>query len=242
MQKKCLLLCKNFKHLSLTQQSIVEMRLRNAVKGINQRTFSEEEKNMALAIYKRSPSAYRFLTGIFILPAISTARKNSTKIDLDTGLNTYIFKLLQKYSFTMKDSRDKVVILIWDETHLKTEVHYDYKKDKMVGFEDYGNRRTSKFANKMLVFMIRGLWSNTKFPISYYFTNAETAHTDLVHLIRENFTMLQNAGFTVVATVCAATSPNNKALEYLRANYIIECRQKNIEPGNLNALKATRLN
>lgn len=79
--------------------------------------------------------------------------------------------------------------------------------------------------------MIRGLWSNTKLPISYYFSIAQTTHADLVHLIQENLTMLIDAGFKVVATDCDAGSSNNKGLEHLRTNYIIECRQKQVEPG-----------
>lgn len=58
---------------------------------------------------------------------------------------------------------------MWDETFLKTELNYDYKKDKIIGFEDFGNQKTSDFADHVLVFMARGLYRNTKLPISYYF-------------------------------------------------------------------------
>lgn len=54
---------------------------------------------------------------------------------------------------------------MWDETFLSCELSYDAKKDKIIGFEDFGNRRTNKFADHVLVFMIRGLNRNYKIPL-----------------------------------------------------------------------------
>lgn len=112
---------------------------------------------MAVAIYKRSPVSYRFLTEIFILPSVSTIKRSVGKIELDTGINTNIQQLLKECGSKITDEKEKVVILMWDETFLKSELHYDCKKDKIIGFEDFGDTRTFQFANEILVFMIRGL-------------------------------------------------------------------------------------
>lgn len=213
------------------------MQIRNVLKGKGGRRFTENEKNLALAIYKRSPTTYRFLTDIFILPSVSTIKRNLGRIELDTGINSNISQLLKECALKMKDDKDKVVILMWDETFLKSELHYDYKKDKIVGFEDFGNRRTSEFANEILVFMIRGLWSNTKLPISYYFANGQTTSADLYAAIKANIKMVQDAGFYVVATVCDGGSSNNKVLNDIRQDYVNSCTAKRIEAGNFAFIK-----
>lgn len=84
----------------------------------------------------------------------------------------------------MTDEKDKVQILMWDETYLKTELQYDYKKDKIVGFEDFGDRRSSSFADHILVFMIRGMHQNTKLPLSYYFCHSHQKENDYLVLLK----------------------------------------------------------
>lgn len=208
------------------------MQLFSALKDKNGRRFTKDEKNLALAIYKRSPASYRFLTEIFILPSVSTIKRNLGRIELDTGINENIKKLLKKCASKITDKKEKVVILMRDETFLKSELQYDYKKNKIVGFEDFGDRRTFQFANEILVFMIRGLWSNTKLPIPYYFANGQTTDGDLKSAIKKNIGMLQDAGFYVVATVCDGGSSNNKVLRHLREDYVNSCIAEGIEAGN----------
>ena len=124
------------------------------------------------------------------------------KIELDTGINSNVAELLTHCVTGMKDERQKVQLLIWDEAFLKAHIWYDYKKDKIIGFEEFGNRRTSNFADHILTFMIRGLLTNTKLPLSYYFCNAQTSYCQLMACIKENVKLLKDTGLQLVATVC----------------------------------------
>ena len=158
---------------------MVEMQLRNANKKSHGRRFTIDDKLIALSFYKHSPSTCKFMYNILILPSVTTVKRQLSKIDLDTGINSNVAELLKKCVTGMKDQRQKVLLLMWDKAFLKAHIWYDYKKDKIIGFEDFGNRRTSNFADHILVFMIRELLMNTKFPLSYYFCNTQTSYGQL---------------------------------------------------------------
>lgn len=231
MKNKCLLYLRNFERLTSTQQTMVVMQLRNACKDPKGRRFSEAEKNIGLALYKRSPSTYGYMCTLLTLPSISTVRRNLSDVELDTGINSNISQLLKECTVKMVDEKDKVQILMWDETYLKTELHYDYRKDKFVGFEDFGDQRSSSFADHILVFMTRGIHNNTKLPVSYYFCHSQTKGEKLFGLIKSNVQHLTDCGLDIVAAVCDQGSSNQKAMTLLWEDYEMKCFQNQIEPG-----------
>ena len=209
------------------------MQLRNANKKSHGRRFTIDDKLMALSLYKHSPSTYRFMHNILILPSISTVKRQLSKIELDTGINSNVAELLTNCVTGMKDERQKVQLLMWDEAFLKAHIWYDSKKDKIIGFEDFGNRRTSNFADHILTFMIRGLLRNTKLPLSYYFCNSQTSYSQLMDCIKENVKLLKDTGLQLVATVCDQGTSNVKAIKELRRQYEKNCFRKGEEPGTL---------
>ena len=73
---------------------MIEMQLRNANKKSHGRRFTTDDKLMALSFYKHSPSTYRFMHNILILPSITTVKRQLSKIELDTGINSNVAKLL----------------------------------------------------------------------------------------------------------------------------------------------------
>lgn len=138
---------------------------------------------------------------IFILPSPATLKRLLQKLPLDTGINDVIFQHLKNQGSRM-DAREKICILMWDEVQLMTHLQYDQKFDKIVGFEDWGHRRTSKFADHACVFMLRGLRSGWKLPISYTFCNAQTNSSQLIRSFKEIVRAVAAAGFQIVGTVC----------------------------------------
>lgn len=96
----------------------------------------------------------------------------------------------------MSDDREKVCELIWDEFHIQPHEWYDKNKDEIIGFEDFGGKRNwwDQFINEILVFMIRGLQSSWKMPISYYFRNNGSNWEQLTCLIKENIKTIKDSG------------------------------------------------
>ena len=50
--------------------------------------------------------------------------------------------------------KEKVCFLAWDELSIDSQIYYDEKLDRIIGFEDWGNARTNKFADHALVFIL----------------------------------------------------------------------------------------
>ena len=87
-----------------------------------------------------------------------------------------------------------------DEMSFKSHLHYDETNDSIIGFEDCGDKETSRaLANSALVLMTRGILQKWKQPIAYYFVN-ESCHR--LHL-KEIVTIrhLEDMGLSVISLV-----------------------------------------
>lgn len=111
--------------------------------------------------------------------------------------------------------KDKVCLLMWDEISIQPSVTYNTRKDIIYGLEDWGNNRTSKIADHALTFMLRGLHSGWKMPISYGFCCKQTCTAQLIRCIKEHICKINNAGFHIVTTVCDQGSSNVAAIKEL---------------------------
>ncbi|XP_011684313.1 PREDICTED: uncharacterized protein LOC105447804 [Wasmannia auropunctata] len=173
--------------------------------------------------YRRDPSAQGQIMGnkghnlrnIFNeIPSIQTLQLVLHKIPLSPGLNPFILKHLKSIALKMP-IKDKVCILIWDEVSIQPKLTYDIRKDIICGLEDWGNNRTGKIADHALVFMLRGLNSGWKMPISYNFCSKQTNTAQLIRCIKEHVKEIVNTGFHIVATVCDQGSSNVAAIKEL---------------------------
>ena len=219
-----------FSKLSRPQQLFIEMQLRNVDLNPRGRRFTEEEKVLALSIFKKSPAAYTHMANLFTVPSKTVLRDYLSEIPLDTGINMSIVKHLTDLTKNLT-LKDKQLSACWDEAHVHPHVAYDFKKDKIIGFEDFGTHRTSKFADHVLVFMIRRLSDGTKIPFSYYYCQSQTKYGQLIECIRENVTAIASTGFELVVTICDQGSSNMKALKELKQEYLEECRRKGARVG-----------
>lgn len=111
--------------------------------------------------------------------------------------------------------KDKVCILMWDEVSIQPKVTYDTHNDIICGLEDWGNYRTGKVADHALAFMLRGLHSGWKMPISFSFCYKQTNTAQLVRCIKEHIKKISDSGFYIIATVCDQGSSNVAAINDL---------------------------
>jgi len=150
---------------------------------------------------KQSSKCYQYLTQVFNLPSIETLQSILQTINIHPGPNNFINKYLKKKVKLMKE-RDKVCLLMWDEMLLQPHVDYDAKKKHILGFEDFGNKRRARFADHVLVFMIRGVQSGWKFPLAYYFCDGATKTDQLIEWVKDIAKIIIDSGLYLVAFVC----------------------------------------
>lgn len=165
-------------------------------------------------IYRRSRSSYKFISKYLLCPSSTTLDKQLHNIPIDTGCNKIVFRYL-KLAAKEIDPKDLNVAILWDEMSLQPGIIYDKRNDKIVGFEDWGMRRTRKFADHAILFYMRCLASGNRMPLGYGFCNGATRTVQLVRCIKQWITIIIKCGFTPVATVCDQGGPNTAAINML---------------------------
>lgn len=167
-----------------------------------------------LSIYKRLPNAYRFLAKYLFFPSPSTLKKELQKVPLRTGCSKVITEYLKLLAKEITP-QDLNCILMWNEMSIQANLTYDKIIDLIVGFEDWGSKRTRHFADHCIVFYLKCLSSGKHMPIGYGFCSGTTSSIQLARCIKEWITVLINCGFKVIATVCDQGATNIGAINYL---------------------------
>ena len=148
------------------QRPFIGLQMR-AVGKSRVREYSDAEKQDALATFHRSSSAYRHLSTIHAMPAVSTLRKLLSGCMKDTGpcpilLNAIKCKLSEA-------TTDRLCTIGFDAMSLTPALRYFEHCDRVVGFEDVGTPgRSTKVANQGLVCVLRGIGGKWKLPIGYF--------------------------------------------------------------------------
>lgn len=95
-------------------------------------------------------------------------------------------------------------------------LEYSKHLDLVEGLEDQGHLgRKPLAANYVLVFMIRGIYCNWKFPVSYFLSNSGVKHENLCILIKELIALLEQADLEPKMIVCDQGSSNRSTLKDL---------------------------
>ncbi|XP_060801325.1 transposable element P transposase isoform X2 [Amyelois transitella] len=192
--------------MSSTSQLFMHMQLQN-VKKSKGRRFTIEEKVLCLSLFKKSPKCYKLLHKYFTLPSIKAMQRLISQIKVCPGINPIIFKKLKATVLDIPVN-DRLCSLIFDEMSLTPQVSYDAHKDSLEGFS---TNKTTEFADHALVFMIKGIKSNFKQPVAYYFTT-KLNKLELKTVIKEVIINCQNAGLIVINTVCDQSTVNVSAI------------------------------
>jgi len=101
--------------------------------------------------------------------------------------------------------------MAFDETDVEPEFRYNKKLYVVDGYVDHGHfGKEAKEATKILVFILRGLNSRCKQPVSYYFTGKTLDAEKIRSLVKFNISKCIRAGFKVVAISTDGDSKNRK--------------------------------
>lgn len=164
---------------------------------------------------KESRECYQFVTQIFDLPSASTLQQVLRNINIHPGPINFINKYLKDQVKLMKQ-KNRVCFLTWDEMLLQPHLDYDATKKHIIGFESFGDKRTARFADHALVFMIRGVQGGWKFPLAYYFCDGLTKVDQLVEWIKIIAKIIIDSRLHLVAFVCNNKKRNRAAITKLK--------------------------
>lgn len=92
---------------------------------------------------------------------------------------------------------------------------YNKAQDKVIGFEDWGMRRTRKIADHAITFYLRCLKTGNKTPLRYGFCESATKTFQLVWCIKEWLSDIITCGLIPVATICDQSGTNIAAINML---------------------------
>lgn len=202
------------------------MQYRESHKKPKGRRFAVEEKILSLSLYKRSPKCYKHLTKCFTLPSARSLKKMLAKIKIEAGINSVVFKKIKDSVVSMSED-DKLCVLIFDEMYITPNIQYNASSDKLKGFTtNYENK--CKIADHVLTFMIRGIKTNYKQPVAYYFTHCLNK-TDLKNIITRVIKEVNATGLKILATICDQSATNIAAINALISDSKASFFKKNIE-------------
>lgn len=194
------------------------VQISESMKSAKGRRYSDEFKLKCLSLYFAGPKVYKtILTKLFYLPGPQALTKLVRGITISPGLEVpNVFRTL-KIKADSFNEMDRYCVLCVDEMSIKANFFFNISADYVVGVEDSGHgKRLFKPARTATVLLVRGMFSNWKQPLAYFFYNSTCPGIELKHIVLDAIQKLKNIGFIVIATVCDMGSNNiqlNKNLQ-----------------------------
>jgi len=90
--------------------SLLSCQLRQAGRKSRGRRWSPDDKLLALSIFHRSPSAYRFLSSYFLMPSVRSLRHYLHGLNFELGFCERVFSALQAKVSHMSE-KDRLAVL-----------------------------------------------------------------------------------------------------------------------------------
>ena len=177
----------------------------------------------------KSSSAYDALrsTGVLTLPSERTLRDYTHWMKGQAGFDRSVNRELIKEA-NVREEKDKYVVLVLDEMKIREDLVFDKHSCRLIGFVNLGdvNDSLDKFeqqcqngerrviseesvATHMLVFMIRGLFTNLEFVFAQFPTHGVTGDS-LFPIVWEAIRNIEECGLKVIVVTADGASPNRK--------------------------------
>lgn len=179
--------------------------------------WSHQDKLLALGLYYKSPSAYRFMRRTFRLPTERTLQKYISGFNVTTGFECDYMLALQKRAESL-NLHDRHVVVTFDGMSLRSSLKYLEHDDRIIGFEDTcGFSEPSNAAAKhVLQFMVRGISTRWKQPVGHFFVGNSVPASVLEKMLRALISKLETLGLIVAAVVCDQEASHRSCLASLK--------------------------
>ena len=173
----------------------------------------------ALSLHGKSPSAYRELrdSGALVLPSERVLRDYKNYFKPKAGINKENVDCLREKTSSFSGVQ-RYIALIMDEMKIQSNLVFDKYSGDLIGFVDLGDPMTNfanlaeedEMASHALAFLVRGLCTDLKHVIAYFFTGNVTSF-QLMPIFWNVVSVLELAlNLWVCAAVNDGASPNRK--------------------------------
>lgn len=182
--------------------------------------YSNKLKNIAFSLYYCSNKAYRQLRQYIRLPSVSLLKKWLKSVDIKDGVCDNVINLLKSKAKVMPPA-SRLVTICLDEMSLKEGITYlaNAKPDEIVGFPSFlPNEQkvdTAKRAKSVLVFMIKGIDSDFKQAIGYYYSKTGFSANQLEVLLKHIIGVVREAGFEPKLVISDQNATNRSLFKKL---------------------------
>ena len=173
----------------------------------------------ALSLHGKSPSAYRELreSGALVLPSERILRDYKNYFPPKAGINNENVNALRKKAASFTGNQ-RYVVLVMDEMKIQSDLVFDKNSGDLVGFMDLGDPMTNfacldekdTIATHALAFLVRGLCTDVKHIIAYFFTGNVTSYQLMPIFWKVVSTLELSLDLWVVGLVNGGASPNRK--------------------------------
>lgn len=180
--------------------NFIKLQLSLTRKNPNGFRYNDEFKQFALTIYMLGPKVYRTLARTFHLPSKATLCRITHRWKVTPGFSDFIFGVVNLKVATLSDV-DKDCLLCADEISLKTNLFYNTSQDEIIGFHCTDTTQSYYPANSALVLMARGIHTNWKQPVAYFFVKNCCPVEDLKNIVCEAIARLTNLGLNVLGFI-----------------------------------------
>ena len=203
-----------------------------------------------LYLHHKSSGCYSTLrnSGVLTLPSDRTLRdykhSSTSRIGFSYELDLELFEAVAKLR---PQNLAKYVGLTLDEMHVKEGLFFDKHTGTLIGYSDLGevNSLLSDYGQQlstsegtprplgkcMLMFMVRGLFTNLKFPYVQFPANS-TKGADIFPLVRQAIKHLSRLGLHVITITCDGASDNRRMFAMFNEKATLSYKTVNIFSAN----------
>ena len=180
-------------------------------------------------MHGKSPAAYRELqdSGALILPSERVLRDYKNYFKPKAGINPENNEALREKAISLTGIQ-RYVVVVMDKMKIQSNLVFDKHSGYLIGFVDLGDPMTNYaslgdediMATHALAFLVRGMCSDLKHVIAYYFTENVTSY-QLMSLFWKVVGVLElSLHLWVCGAVNDGASPNRKFFDDLHAKFV----------------------
>jgi hypothetical protein len=196
--------------MSKRTATFVKMQIMQSGNYRTKKRFTFRQKILALSLYQNSPSAYKLLTEVCILPDIDTLANLVQKVTLKPSINNTIFEKLRKRVQKMPEAHKYCALTFYE---MKIPVNVAHQR--AIAYIDDCVLKTPQLVDHVLIFSVRGIVKRYKKPVHFTFCAGNTKTLHLKNMILKVIRRLQECGFNIVATICDPRETNVDAINLL---------------------------
>jgi len=158
---------------------------------------------------------------LFSLPSYSTLQRYIGPSNLKEGFTQLIKRRLEEEIKQLKPA-EKFCTIMFDEMSIKPQVKFVRQVGRVIGKATLWNRKKHEcapLANRLLCFVVTGLSTHYRIPVSYFLTR-DLDGAQQLEVLKDTISKLEEIGFKVVRAVCDCISFNVKTFLELCGNEI----------------------